>query len=99
MSYRFRHAICNEIFENWGFSDTCKAVRKAGYTGIEISPFTLAEDPTAIPQERRREFRDTMASEGLQFVGLHWLMVTPKGLHVTTPDPALREKSWRHIRG
>jgi sugar phosphate isomerase/epimerase len=39
-----------------------------------------------------------LASEGLRFVGLHWLMVTPKGLHVTTPDPALREKSWGHIR-
>jgi sugar phosphate isomerase/epimerase len=25
-------------------------------------------------------------------------MVSPKGLHVTTPDTALREKSWAHIR-
>ena len=25
-------------------------------------------------------------------------MVSPKGLHVTTPDTALREKSWGHIR-
>jgi sugar phosphate isomerase/epimerase len=25
-------------------------------------------------------------------------MVSPKGLHVTTPDAALRERSWRHIR-
>lgn len=39
-----------------------------------------------------------MAGEGLEFVGLHWLMVAPKGLHVTTPDDGLRERSWQHIR-
>jgi D-psicose/D-tagatose/L-ribulose 3-epimerase len=97
MSYQFRHAICNEVFERWGFAETCKAVRKAGYSGIEIAPFTLAEDPAAIPPQARREYRDIIRSEGLQYVGLHWLMVSPKGLHVTTPDEQLRGRSWRHI--
>lgn len=97
MSFQFRHAICNEAFEKWAFADVCKTVRKAGYTGIEIAPFTLAEDPATIPAARRKEYRDIMQSEGLKFVGLHWLMVSPKGLHVTTPDAALRQKSWKHI--
>src|SRR6266478_6254551 len=96
MSFPF--AICNEIFENTPLAPTCRAIRKAGYTGIEIAPFTLAEDPAAIPAPARREYRDTIESEGLRFVGLHWLMVSPKGLHVTTADHALRERSWRHIR-
>jgi sugar phosphate isomerase/epimerase len=39
-----------------------------------------------------------MQSEGLTFVGLHWLMISPKGLHVTTPDDDLRRRSWQHIR-
>jgi sugar phosphate isomerase/epimerase len=39
-----------------------------------------------------------MASEGLAFVGLHYLLTAPKGLHVTTPDAAVRRKSWRHVR-
>ena len=39
-----------------------------------------------------------MQSEGLEFVGLHWLMMSPPGLHVTTPDAALRQRSWEHIR-
>jgi sugar phosphate isomerase/epimerase len=98
MPYNFRHSICNEIFENWTFAAACQSARKAGYTGVEIAPFTLAEDPAAITAEQRREYRGIMASEGLRFVGLHWLMVSPKGLHVTTPDAALRERSWRHIR-
>ena len=97
MSYTFRHAICNEAFDKWDFAEACRAIRKAGYTGIEIAPFTLAEDPATVTPARRRECRDIIAAEGLEFVGLHWLMVSPKGLHVTTPDRALRDKSWLHI--
>src|SRR6266404_7774567 len=97
MSYRYRQAICNEAFDKWSFSDACKTIRKAGYEGIEIAPFTLAEDPATLQPAKRSECRDIIASEGLLFVGLHWLMVSPKGLHVTTPDAAVRARSWQHI--
>lgn len=72
-------------------------MKKAGYEGIEIAPFTLGDDPALVSAERRKEVRAIMAEEGLEFVGIHWLMVAPKGLHVTTPDDALRAKSWLHI--
>jgi sugar phosphate isomerase/epimerase len=98
MSYVFRQSVCNEAFDKWPFADACKAIRKAGYAGIEIAPFTLAENPAEITAAQRREYRDIIASEGLRFAGLHWLMVSPKGLHVTTPDEALRKRSWEHIR-
>ena len=98
MPLSFRHSTCNEAFEKWHFADACKAIRETGYTGIEIAPFTLAEKPSDISAEQRREFRDVIAGEGLTFVGLHWLMVSPKGLHVTGPDATLRRKSWDHIR-
>ena len=97
MSYPFRHAICNEVYQGWDFADACRSIRAAGYAGIEIAPFTLAEDPAQIPAGQRTEYRRIMASEGLEFAGLHWLMVAPKGLHVTTADGTLRERSWRHI--
>ncbi len=98
MAYRFRHAICNEVFEKWGFAETCKAVRAAGYAGIEIAPFTLSNNPASIPPGKRKEYRSIIESEGLQFAGLHWLMLTPKGLHVTAPDKELRDRSWQHVR-
>ena len=98
MPYRFRHAMCNEAFDKWPFADACRAIRKAGYSGIEIAPFTLAENPTDITPAERCQYRAIMQSEGLVFAGLHWLMVSPKGLHVTGPDAALRERSWQHIR-
>ncbi len=94
----FRHSICNEAFDKWPFADACKAIRKAGYTGIEIAPFTLAETPGEITAAQRAEYRDIIVSEGLRFAGLHWLMVSPKGLHVTGPDAGLRRRSWDHIR-
>lgn len=98
MGFRFRHSICNEIYRGWGFATACRDMRSAGYEGIEIAPFMLAEEPATIPAARRREYRDIITAEGLAFVGLHWLMVAPPGLHVTTPDQALRERSWLHIR-
>ena len=90
--------MCNEAFEGWPFAEACKAIRKAGYTGIEIAPFTLAEKPADITAAERQEYREIIQSEGLSFVGLHWLMVSPKGLHVSGPDAGLRQRSWEHIR-
>jgi sugar phosphate isomerase/epimerase len=98
MSYIFKQSICNEVYQDWPFHDACKSIRNIGYTGIEIAPFTLAETPAAISSAERKQYRGIISSEGLRFVGLHWLMVSPKGLHVTTPDQTLREKSWQHVR-
>jgi len=98
MTYRFRQAICNEAYKDWDFKEACQSIRNAGYTGIEIAPFTLAEDPATVTPNQAREYRRIIEDEGLTFVGLHWLMVAPKGLHVTTPDTALRQRSWEHIR-
>jgi sugar phosphate isomerase/epimerase len=89
--------MCNEAFEGRPFRDVCQALRGFGYEGIEIAPFTLAADPLEIGPDRRREYREIMAGEGMAFVGLHWLLVTPKTIHVSTPDKALREASWRYV--
>lgn len=90
--------MCNEAFEQMPLVEVCRILREIGYEGIEIAPFTLASTPGEISAEQRREYADIIKSEGLTFVGLHWLMMSPKGLHVTTPDEALRHRSWQHIR-
>jgi sugar phosphate isomerase/epimerase len=97
--YRFRLAVCNELFEKTPFVEQCREIKKAGWQGIEIAPFTLETDATTLPAARRREIRDIIVSEGLEFVGLHWLTVGPKGLHVTTPDETMRRHSWDYVRG
>lgn len=98
MAQPLRHAICNEIYQGWKFHDACRSIRSIGYEGIEIAPFTLAEDPRTIPTDLRRQYRGVMQSEGLLFVGLHWLMASPPGLHVTSPDTDLRRRSWDFVR-
>jgi D-psicose/D-tagatose/L-ribulose 3-epimerase len=97
MAHDFRYATCNEAFKDIDFREACRTIRRAGYDGIEIAPFTLADDPATVTQEQRTEYKRIMAEEGLTYVGLHWIMVSPKGLHVTTPDEALRQRSWTHI--
>ncbi len=110
MGNPFRYAMCNEAFEaphSGGryaqsdpnsFAAVCRVLRAAGYDGIEIAPFTLAADPLDIDAAKRREYRSIMANEGVAFAGLHWLLVTPKKIHVTTPDTALRTESWTYVR-
>jgi sugar phosphate isomerase/epimerase len=96
---RFRLAVCNETFQDASFAEGCRLALKTGYTGLEISPFTLSEDPASFPDDGRRECRDAMASEGVEYVGLHNLLTAPRGeLHITTPDDARRNKSWDYFR-
>lgn len=92
-----RFAICNEQFETFGFRDACKQIRALGYEGIEIAPFTLGKDPATVTREQRWECRDIIRGEGLEYVGLHWLLTAPPGLHVTAANERVRKKSWDHV--
>ena len=94
----FRLAICNEIFQGWTFAEMCRGARRLGYTGLEIAPFTLGDDAASLSAGKRRELRRTMTSEGIAYVGLHAILTAPKGLHVTTPDAGVRQRSWEYVR-
>lgn len=95
----FRLAICNETFQGWDFAAGCRGAIETGYTGIEIAPFTLSDDPASIAADVRREYRDVIGSEGLGYVGLHSLLTVPAGeLHITTPNDAIRNRSWEYFR-
>ena len=95
----FRLAVCNETFQGWTVVDGFRGALSTGYTGVEIAPFTLSDDPASVPAAERKEYRDVMQAEGLGYVGLHSLLTVPRGeLHVTTPDDAVRDRSWEYFR-
>lgn len=94
----FKYSVCNELFEKWDFAKLCRYSRQLGYTGLEIAPFTLGESVDDIATARRAELRRIMKDEGLECVGLHWLLVSPKGLHITTADAGTRQRSWEYIK-
>lgn len=95
----FKLSVCNELYGETDFAESCRSLKRAGWDGVEIAPFTLLRDATRLPAARRREVRDIVGSEGLEFVGLHWLTVGPEGLQVTAPDAAVRRRSWEYVRG
>ncbi len=85
-----RFAICNETFQGWEWARTCEFTAQCGYDEIEVAPFTLAEDIRTVSSETRAQLRRTAESFGLPIVALHWLLVSPKGLSVTSPDDSVR---------
>lgn len=94
----FRWAICSETFPGTNFKDACLAAARCGYSGIEVEPLHLGPDPAALSQAERKTARQTMVSAGVEFVGFHSLLRTPPGMHLTTPDEAVRTKSWDYFR-
>ena len=78
-----KYAICNETFQNWSFDETCRAVAEAGYEGIELAPFTFTDDVRRFDTPARTQLLKTARDFGLTITGLHWLLLTPKGLSIT----------------
>jgi sugar phosphate isomerase/epimerase len=93
-----KFAICNELFEGWELQKTVQFVAQAGYDGIEIAPFTLADSVRDIPDVKRRKLRCLVADAGLTVTGLHWLLVKPEGLHINHPDTAVRRRTCDYLK-
>lgn len=85
-----KFAICNETYQGWGFEKTCEHIAATGYEGIEVAPFTLKDDPRELTEREAEAFGKTAREAGLEVIGLHWLLVKPAWLHLTTPDDLLR---------
>jgi len=88
-----RIALCNEVLRDRDFAAQCAFAAAVGYDGLEVAPFTLADDPLAIDAATRTHIRRTAEGAGLAITGLHWLLVRPEGLSITAPDDGVRERT------
>jgi sugar phosphate isomerase/epimerase len=88
-----KFAICNETFRDWPLEKAFDFAADCGYSGMEIAPFTLAEQANQISTGQRAEIGRLAERAGLEIVGLHWLLAKTEGLHLTSPDAEVRRKT------
>ncbi|HSH90875.1 MAG TPA: sugar phosphate isomerase/epimerase family protein [Ramlibacter sp.] len=86
-------ALCNEVLQPMPFEAQCKFAAALGYDGLEVAPFTLAEDPMTITDAQACRYRRIAEDAGLKIYGLHWLLVAPRGLSIVSEDAAARERT------
>jgi len=88
-----KFAICNETFADRPLDRGFAFAAQCGYTGVEIAPFTIANDVTDISADQRIEVRRQADAAGLEVVGLHWLLAKTEGLYMTTPEADVRART------
>lgn len=92
-----KYAICNETFVDWPHEKACRFAAECGYTGLEIAPFTINTDVTKVTADERKSLRAVAEKAGIPIVGLHWLLAKTTGLHLTSPDPAVRRRTAEYL--
>lgn len=88
-----RIALCNEVIRDLSFLEQCELAAGLGYDGIELAPFTLGEAPHLLSADDRAVLRRVAGDNGLTIDSLHWLLVTPAGLSITSPDDGVRGRT------
>jgi sugar phosphate isomerase/epimerase len=86
-------ALCNEVLQPLPFVQQCAITAALGYEGLEVAPFTLADDPMTITDGEAAAFRRMAEDAGVAIFGLHWLLVAPAGLSIVSADAALRART------
>ena len=72
----------------------------SGTRGLELAPFTVdAERPHRLSDARIADIRRDVEAAGLRISGLHWLLVAPEGLSITTADVGTRAMALEVMRG
>ena len=93
-----KFAICHELYENVDWATQCRLMAEAGYTGIEVAPFTISLDLPSVPTSVYESMREEAVRHGLEVIGLHWMLAKTTGLYLTSPDREVRIKTADYLR-
>ena len=88
-----RIALCNEVIAPMPFPKQCEYAAKLGYDGLEVAPYTLSDEPHRIGAAQLAAARSAAEDAGIAVTGLHWLLVKPSGLSISTRDDGVRKKT------
>jgi sugar phosphate isomerase/epimerase len=88
-----RISLCNEVIAPMPFPAQCEYAAKLGYDGLEIAPYTLSEEPHRMGAARIAAARAAAEDAGIAVTGLHWLLVKPAGLSISSKDPETRKRT------
>jgi sugar phosphate isomerase/epimerase len=88
-----RIALCNEVIAPMPFPQQCAYAQKLGYDGLEVAPYTLSEEPQKLGSAQLAAARAAAAEAGIAITGLHWLLLKPAGLSISTRDDNSRKKT------
>ena len=86
-------ALCNEVLQPMPFAKQCEFAKQVGYDGLELAPFTFADEPHLLIPAERTAIRRAAREAGIDITGLHWLLLTPRGLSITSADDAVRNRT------
>lgn len=86
-------ALCNEVIREMPFAAQCEFAAALGYDGLELAPFTVSAEPNLLTTSERTELRRAAEGAGIVIASLHWLLVTPDGLSITSADDAVRART------
>ena len=92
-----KFSICNEMFEGWKWEDVFKYAGDLGYDGVEVAHFTLCDSVTEVSKAERERLRQSAKDAGVEIVGIHWVFVSPEGLHISHPDEKIRARSVNYL--
>lgn len=93
-----KFALCNEVLAHLPFEEQCRAAAALGYAALELAPYTVFEDPARASDDDARAIARTAAAHGLSISGLHWLLVRPEGLSITSADRAVHARTVAFMR-
>nr|WP_205600816.1 sugar phosphate isomerase/epimerase family protein [Halomonas socia] len=80
------------------FAEQCHFAASIGYDGLEVAPYTLADDPLTLSDVELHGYRRMAADAGVTISGLHWLLVAPAGLSIVDADHAVRRRTLDAMR-
>jgi len=92
-----RLSICNEVFSGMDVTEIFLHVKRFGYHGVEVAPFTLASNVEKISMDRGWEIRRKAVESGIEVVGTHWVLVCDKNVNLFNDSGEVRREAVEYL--